>query len=337
MREHAGAARLSHRARGADAARGPADRRDHPAAPLGPALPRGRRQPGADLRRPGGDRDREHAPVQRDQGSARAADRDRRDPARHQRLGHRHAAGVRRHRRASSPIDRGRQSHGSFASTANGFTSPALYAVNAQGIDETRALYPMRTDGGSAAARAVRDKRGGQHRRRVDAPPTPSIRPRSSPGVARFRAVLARSDDARERDRRRHLRHAHRARRVRRASEVDAAADLRQPGRDRDRERAPVQRDQGSARASDRHLRSAAGDQQLGGRHGAGVRQDPRRLRAPVRGQPADGLPGRRPGAARRWERSADPTPSGSSARAASSRCRWPAPPPSRRSASAGW
>ena len=34
-----------------------------------------------DVRRPGGDRDRERAPVQRDQGSARAADRDQRDPA----------------------------------------------------------------------------------------------------------------------------------------------------------------------------------------------------------------------------------------------------------------
>ena len=40
---------------------------------------------GADLRRPGGDRDRERAAVQRDQGSAGAADRDRRDPARDQR------------------------------------------------------------------------------------------------------------------------------------------------------------------------------------------------------------------------------------------------------------
>ena len=37
-----------------------------------------------DLRRPGRHRDRERAPVQRDQGGARAADRDRRDPAGHQ-------------------------------------------------------------------------------------------------------------------------------------------------------------------------------------------------------------------------------------------------------------
>ena len=42
--------------------------------------------PAADLRRPGGDRDRERAPVQRDQGVARAADRDRGDSQGHQQL-----------------------------------------------------------------------------------------------------------------------------------------------------------------------------------------------------------------------------------------------------------
>ena len=48
--------------------------------------------------------------------------------------------------------------------------------------------------------------------------------------------------------------------------EVAPAADLRAPGRDRDRERAAVQRDQGGAGATDGHGRGAAGDQQLGGR-----------------------------------------------------------------------
>ena len=38
-------------------------------------------EPAQDLRRPGGDRDRERAPVQRDQGGARAADGDGGDPA----------------------------------------------------------------------------------------------------------------------------------------------------------------------------------------------------------------------------------------------------------------
>ena len=42
-----------------------------------------------------------------------------------------------------------------------------------------------------------------------------------------------------------------------------AAAHLRRPGGDRDRERAPVQRDQGGARAADRDRRGAERDQQL--------------------------------------------------------------------------
>ena len=57
------------------------------------------------------------------------------------------------------------------------------------------------------------------------------------------------------------------------------------------RERATVQRDEGGAGAADRHRRGAAGDQQLGGRHGAGVRQDPRQLPAPVRHRAARHLP----------------------------------------------
>ena len=48
-----------------------------------------------DLRRPGGDRDRERAPVQRDQGGARAADRDRRDPEGDRQFARRCAAGLR--------------------------------------------------------------------------------------------------------------------------------------------------------------------------------------------------------------------------------------------------
>ena len=61
------------------------------------------------------------------------------------------------------------------------------------------------------------------------------------------------------------------------------AAHLRRPGRDRDPERAPLQRDEGGSRAADRDGRGAAGDQQLGRRHAAGVRQDPRQLPAALR------------------------------------------------------
>ena len=51
----------------------------------------------ADFRRPGGDRDRERAAVQRDQGSAGAADRDGRDPEGDRQFAVRRAAGIRGH------------------------------------------------------------------------------------------------------------------------------------------------------------------------------------------------------------------------------------------------
>ena len=76
--------------------------------------------------------------------------------------------------------------------------------------------------------------------------------------------------------------------------QVELLQDLRRPGGDRDPERAPVQRDPGGAGAADRDRRGPAGDQRLGGRYAAGVRQDPRQLRAPVRRQRARHLPGRR-------------------------------------------
>ena len=121
---------------------------------------------------------------------------------------------------------------------------------------------------------------------------------RGGTASAAFAVRCASPAAARRRGRRHDHRHACRDRLVRAAARR-TAADVRRPGGDRDRERAPVQRDQGSTRAADRHLRSAAGDQQLGGRHGARVRQDPDRLRAPVQRRPADGLPARRAGAPR--------------------------------------
>ena len=55
---------------------------------------------GGDLRAAGGDRHRQRAPVQRDEEGARAADRDRRNPARDLELADRRAAGARCDRRA---------------------------------------------------------------------------------------------------------------------------------------------------------------------------------------------------------------------------------------------
>ena len=100
-------------------------------------------------------------------------------------------------------------------------------------------------------------------------------------GGARLRAIGA--DAARRQGDRRDRSVAARGEPGRSPTSRSRCSDLRRPGGDRDRERAPVQRDQGGARPADRDRRGAAGDQQLGGRHAAGVRQDPRQLRAPVR------------------------------------------------------
>ena len=65
--------------------------------------------------------------------------------------------------------------------------------------------------------------------------------------------------------------------------EIALAADFRRPGRDRDRERAAVQRDQGGARAADRNGRRAAGHQRVDSRPAAGVRAHLAKCRGPVR------------------------------------------------------
>ena len=73
-----------------------------------------------------------------------------------------------------------------------------------------------------------------------------------------------------------------------------AAQDLRRSGGDRDRERAAVQRDEGSARAADRDRRSAAGDQRVADRRAARVRHHRRARGAADRRRIRNGLPLRR-------------------------------------------
>ena len=75
-----------------------------------------------------------------------------------------------------------------------------------------------------------------------------------------------------------------------------AAADLRRSGRNRDRKCAAVQRDQGGAGAADRHLGSAAGDQQFGVGYATRVRAHPRKHDAALSLQGNGDLPG-----PRRW------------------------------------
>ena len=86
----------------ADAVGGRGDRLDPGQSQRAQALRRQGAAAAANLRRPGSDRDPERADVQRDSGSARTPDRDRRHPARHQRVADRRAAGVRGDRRAAA-------------------------------------------------------------------------------------------------------------------------------------------------------------------------------------------------------------------------------------------
>ena len=73
------------------------------------AVPRQGLASAQDLRRPGGDRDRERAALQRDEGGARAADGDGRHPEGDERLADRRSAGVRRDREQRSPALPGRR------------------------------------------------------------------------------------------------------------------------------------------------------------------------------------------------------------------------------------
>ena len=87
---------------------GHADRHDQRHARAKPAVSAITIAAAADLRRPGRDRHRERAAVQRDPGGAGAADRDGRNPQGDRQLAVRRAAGVRSHRRDGEPACRSR-------------------------------------------------------------------------------------------------------------------------------------------------------------------------------------------------------------------------------------
>ncbi len=238
------------------------------ARPLGGAP----RAAAAHLRRPGGDRDRERAPVQRDAGGAAAADRDERDPAGDLRLAHRRAAGaagggrargedlrraVRRHhpsrrrvdprrgrgrrpgrphRRADAAGPQHRHGPGHRRARAGACARPA--AGTGRVPARQRAGAPARPPHHAGRAAAARGPRAGR-----------------DPGAPHRGAALRRQ--------------AHRA-----------AAHLCRPGGDRDGERAAVQRDAGGTGAADRQRRCVDGDRQLGVRCGAGVRAHSRQRAA---------------------------------------------------------
>ena len=238
---------------------------------------------GADLRRSGGDRDRERAPVPRNRGGARAADRHLRRAARDQRVAHRRAAGVRHHRRAGGGIDGGallprhpaRRRHAARRPARrergrhHGAAGRLAAAIARQHLDRRARAAPARRRQRRRPARRVR--------RRLRAGHEAGLR------AGRLSQRPERADAARPAaDRRRDHRQPCRARPLRRQGNR-AAADLRAPGRGGDPERAAVQRDQGSVGAAESHHRDSRRHQQVGGRHAAGVREDSGELQAPVR------------------------------------------------------
>ena len=306
------ALRLGGADRGADDPRRQGDRRDRDRTARGRAL---RRQAGrADhvLRRPGGDRDRERAPVQRNTRGAGAADRDQRSAPGHQRVADQRSAGVRRDRAACpAAVQRDHERRGAVRRQAR-----------AHGGLRRRLRTGAREDAEPLPAPGRSPDHDHPHDRRRAAGPVARSRGRrrihlqGSLARGRHPQLPRRADDARGPRHRLHDRGAGGGRPVSRQA-GPAPPDFRRPGGDRDRERAPVQRDARGARASHRHQRGAAGHQRLDGRCHPGVRQDPRQLPAAVRHRAARHLPGPRrrpaalrwPGADRRSRRSADTFP----------------------------
>ena len=218
----------------------------------------------------------------RAQEFAGAADRDQRDPARDLGFADRRAAGARRGRRARRAPVRCAVRAGASSSTATCSArrrARCESAIRTRRYDDPdemrRSIVPLQRD--FVVGRAVHRPRDDHY---ADIAPVARHRvPGRAPVPAALRLPRAarRAADARRRRLRRDPDLASRAAAVP-ARPDRAARDLRAPGRDRDRQRAAVQRDEGSARPAARVGRGALGDQQLDRRRGAGVRRDPRRV-----------------------------------------------------------
>ena len=191
-----------------------------------------------------------------DQGSARAADRDQRDPARDLGLADRRAAGARRDRRAGAAgcatppvgVDRCWSKATASASPA-GYEGtspmPSARSRRCRSAGDSivgRAMLERRTfTSRTWRPRASRVLRGAADRDSASGHRTTLAVPLMREGQA-FGAIAAVAAGGAP---------------VQRAADR-AGADVRRPGGDRHRERPPVQRDQGSARPAARVRRSAA-------------------------------------------------------------------------------
>ena len=233
------------------------------------------------IRRPGRDRDRERAPVQRDQGGAGAADGHRRSAGGDQRFGGRHAAGVRQDPARAATSCSTAPSKASCSSRRRAMSQ--LAAAPRPGPRDSAG--DLRWCQGSCRARTCKASCAAD-------PCTSSMRwiltltGRCDPCAERlqigpYSQVLA--PMTWEGQAVGFLYVIRQPATGFSSKEIALLRDLRRPGGDRDPERAAVQRDAGGAGAAEGRGRGAERDQQLGVRHPAGVRQDPRQLQAPVR------------------------------------------------------
>ena len=274
----------------ADAPRRQRTRGDQRAAAGGAAAQRQADRTSPDLRRPGDDCDRERAALQRDQGGARAADGDGRHPESDERLADRRSAGVRRDREQRSPAlpgCRGVAPGSERGSDRAGCLRSGARLRGERGLDERRVAArrsELRRSSGVAAEIGSRPGHSGGGLGRRNLPDR-----QRAHGRARDRRG---ADAAREQGARRDRRDPCQSGPVQRQGS-GAAHDVRRPGGDRDRERAPLQRDEGGARPAEGLRRSAAGHLEFGRGRAAGVRQDPGELRAAVRGSARGDQPDR--------------------------------------------
>ena len=243
----------------------------------------------------------------------------RRDPARDQPVARRRAAGVRRHGRRGGQAAGDRDNRRSAAACDGdhllrrwpGRTPDGPIAAPAGRRCcrcDPAANFPSRTIVGARPPLHLTDWQRHRSARRTSG----GIAGRRSACIASLMLPLLRDGEMHRRARLR-APNAQARTATRRSRCCEAFA---RPGGDRDRERAPVQRDQGSAGAADGHGRGAAGHRQLDGRPATRVRAE-----SSVSAEDlfeAD-APGHLPGA-RRWPH----RPSGSARRnagATSARC----------------
>ena len=288
---------------------GSADRRHRRSSAPSPAVHRRADRPAQDLRRPGGDRDRERpavqgagGPEQRADRDPRAADGDERDPARHLQLADGRPAGVRRRlpRTPRGSARRGRQASIRATATCSGssrLTDRFHWAERELSVEAGRSRRRPRRP-----RPECRPRRG--YRRPTGETSSRGLTPHEGLGYRTILAMpLIRDGDA---DRRHHD-PAGEAGRSPQAGR--AAQDLRRPGGDRHRERAAVHRAAGAdARAH------ALGGRAAGPRRGQPGRQLHARSRGRARHhrEPCGAAVGQRPGPGLRVRRGhADVPPAG--------------------------